>query len=202
MLFLVVQNNLGLNWLRYLLLIPIPIMLKLLIETGSRVSLISFVLMIIVGFYYVKKSGFFIKFFLFLALTAVAFFIYNFIFENQLILLRLISSIDDKDLAGRDLIFSEIWDVVKHNFIFGIGQDLELGENEVKVTIIATGFEDKDYEVEKLRYDCDWNWLIPVVNRIRLLRSTSYNKDNMRVVVILTDFPRILRYKTLIFNVL
>jgi len=43
------------------------------------------------------------------------------------------------------------------------------------------GFEDKDYEVEKLRYDCDWNWLIPVVNRIRLLRSTSYNKDNMRL---------------------
>lgn len=121
-LFLVVQNNLGLNWLRYLLLIPIPIMLKLLIETGSRVSLISFVLMILVGFYYVKKSGFFIKLFLFFALIAVAFFIYNLIFENQLILLRLSSSIEDKDLAGRDLIFSDIWDVVKYNFIFGIGQ--------------------------------------------------------------------------------
>jgi len=121
-LFLVIQNNLHLHWFRYFLLIPIPIMLKLLIETGSRVSLISFILMVLVGFYYVKKSGFFAKLFVLLALIGLVFYVYNFILENQLLLIRLTSSIDDKDLAGRDVIFSDIWGVVKYDFIFGIGQ--------------------------------------------------------------------------------
>ena len=97
-------------------------MLKLLIETGSRVSLISFILMMLVGFYYINKNGFFIKVFLFLIFSGLIFYIYNFVLENQFLLLRLSSSIEDKDLAGREVIYIEIWEVVKNNFLVGIGQ--------------------------------------------------------------------------------
>jgi O-antigen ligase len=121
-LFIVLQNSLQLNWVRYLLFLPIPNMLKLLIETGSRVSLISFILMMLVGFYYINKNGFFIKVFLFLIFSGLIFYIYNFVLENQFILLRLSSSIEDKDLAGREVIYIEIWEVVKNNFLVGIGQ--------------------------------------------------------------------------------
>jgi O-antigen ligase len=121
-LFIVIQNSLHFNWVRYLLFLPIPIMLKLLIETGSRVSLISFILMILVGFYFVKKNGIFIKVFLFLILSGLIFYIYKFVLENQILLLRLSSSIEDKDLGGREVIYTEISEVVKNNFLIGIGQ--------------------------------------------------------------------------------
>jgi O-antigen ligase len=121
-LFIVIQNSLHFNWLRYMLFFPIPIMLKLLIETGSRISLISFILMMFVGFYFVKKNGFLIKVLLFIIFSGLVFYIYNFILENQFLLLRLSSSIEDKDLAGREVIYIEIWEVIKNNFLIGIGQ--------------------------------------------------------------------------------
>ena len=37
-------------------------------------------------------------------------------------LLRLISSVEDKDLSGREVAYAEIWEVVNNNFVFGIGQ--------------------------------------------------------------------------------
>ncbi len=121
-LFIVIQNSLNFNWVRFSLFLPIPIMLKLLIETGSRVSLISFILMTLVGFYFVKKNGISIKIILLLIFGTLIFYIYNFVIENQFLLLRLSSSIEDKDLAGRDVIYAEIWEVVKNNLFFGIGQ--------------------------------------------------------------------------------
>lgn len=35
--------------------------------------------------------------------------------------------------------------------------------------LIAEFMGSKDYKVEELRYDCDWNWLIPVISKIRTL---------------------------------
>jgi O-antigen ligase len=121
-LFIVIQNSLHFNWVRYLLFLPIPIMLKLLIETGSRVSLISFILMILIGFYFVKKNGILIKVLLLLIFSGLILYIYNFVLDNQFLLLRLSSSIEVKDLAGREVIYAEIWEVVKNNFVIGIGQ--------------------------------------------------------------------------------
>lgn len=121
-LFLVIQNSLHFNWLRYLLLLPIPVMLKLLIDTGSRVSFVSLILMILLGFYFVKKNGILIKILLLFILSGLILYMYNFLIENEFLLLRLFSSIEDKDLAGRDVIYDELLQVVKNNFVFGIGQ--------------------------------------------------------------------------------
>ncbi len=121
-IFLVIQNTLQFNLLRYCLFLPIPLMLKLLIDTGSRVSLISLVLMMLVGFLLVKKNGTVIKITIFLIFTGSVLFFYNFILENPILLLRLSSSIETNDLAGREVIYAEIWDVVSNNLFLGIGQ--------------------------------------------------------------------------------
>jgi O-antigen ligase len=121
-LFLVIQNSFHLNWVRYLLLLPIPMMLEVLIETGSRVSFVSLILMIFVGLYFVKKNGISMKIVILLIFSGLILSLYKFLIENQFFLLRLISSVEDKDLSGREVAYAEIWEVVNNNFVFGIGQ--------------------------------------------------------------------------------
>jgi O-antigen ligase len=121
-LFIVFQNNLKLNKLRFILLIPIPIMFKLLIETGSRVSIISLLLMVLLSIYYIKINKLYIKLTLLIFVFILTFIAFQFILQNQLLLLRLFSSLENKDIGGRDVIFLEIWNQVRYYPILGIGQ--------------------------------------------------------------------------------
>lgn len=121
-LFIVFQNNLNLNKLRFILLVPIPIMFKLLIETGSRVSIISLLLMVILSIYYLKFKNYYIKIILLFFVLVIIFIAFQFVLQNQLLLLRLYSSIENNDIGGREVIFLEIWDKVKYYPILGIGQ--------------------------------------------------------------------------------
>lgn len=122
LLFIVVQNNLNLNLLRYLFLSPVFLMFELLNETGSRVSFISFILMLLTGLFFITIPGRMTKMFLVLIIFGFFYYIVNLLLDNPLLLLRLSSSAENSDIAGRDVIFSNIWDVVKNDFLLGIGQ--------------------------------------------------------------------------------
>ena len=126
--FIIFRNNLKFNKLRFLLLLPIPIMIKLLIETGSRVSLLSFLLMLILGIYHINFKNQIIKIGLFVLIFFSLFIAFQFVLDNQVLLLRLYSSFENNDIGGREVIYLEIWDLVKHYPILGIGQT---GYNEV-----------------------------------------------------------------------
>ncbi len=121
-LFIVLQNNLKINKLRFLLLVPIPIMFKLLIETGSRVSIISLLFMIILAIYYLKFNNYLVKIILLIFVVISIFIAFQFVLQNQLLLVRLYSSVENNDIGGREVIFLEIWNKVKYYPIFGIGQ--------------------------------------------------------------------------------
>jgi O-antigen ligase len=122
LLFVVVQNNLNLNLLRYILLLPVFLMLALLNDTGSRVSLISLILMLLTGLFFIRIPGRMANFFLVIIIFGFFYYLINLVLDNPLLLLRLSSSVENNDIAGRDVIFSDIWDVVKNEFLLGIGQ--------------------------------------------------------------------------------
>lgn len=120
-ILLVFQNRLNISKTRYLLLAALPVMLKLLIETGSRVAIIAFVIMFVaVGFLFKTKKTWYKA--LFFTLTAVAFvFIIQYIMQSEVIMHRLIKSKEEGDFAGRDLIWRKLIPLIEEHPVFGVG---------------------------------------------------------------------------------
>jgi O-antigen ligase len=122
LVFAVLQNRLRLNKLRYLLLLPIPIMLELMAVTASRVALISFVLCLIVGILFFKTKRSWVKIAAFAVGFVVLLFMYQFFMQYETLILRLLQSYEGGDLAGRSEIYETVWPVIIDNPIFGIGE--------------------------------------------------------------------------------
>jgi len=119
---IVVQNKLKLGWIRYLLLIPIPLMLKLLAETGSRVAIIAFILCFITGVFLLKTKKKWIKGIAILVAIIMGVLIWRFLMQYDTLILRLIQSYEEGDLSGRDAIYQGVITVILKNPIWGIGE--------------------------------------------------------------------------------
>jgi O-antigen ligase len=122
-LFLIlIQNTLEFSKLRFLLIIPIPIMFLLMIETGSRVSIISLAISFLIGIFLMKAKTISLKFlFLFFALL-LGLYTLDYIIQSELIMMRLSRSFEDGDLSNRDMIWNTIVPIFQENFVFGIGK--------------------------------------------------------------------------------
>lgn len=121
-LFLAVfQNRLKLGKMRFLLLTPIPIMMKLMAETGSRVAAISFILAFTVGVLLFKTKKLRSKILL-LSVGAIIFISgWQFLMQVEVLKLRLFQTIQEGDLANRNLIWNELLPLIHSNPIFGVG---------------------------------------------------------------------------------
>ena len=120
-LMAVLQNRLKLGKLRYLLLIPIPIMLQLMAESGSRVSFIAFVSAFIIGILLFKTKNVWRKVAIFTAGVFAFIFVWQFLMQSGILKLRLLESIQEGDLSKREILWQALFPLVKSNPIIGVG---------------------------------------------------------------------------------
>jgi hypothetical protein len=118
----VLQNKLKLGKVRYLLLLPIPLMLQLMADTASRVAFIAFVLSFVVGVLFLQVKSRWLKLVVILIGTVVFVAILQYLLHSELLMARLIASYQIGDLSGRQQIYNRILSVVEQNLIFGIGK--------------------------------------------------------------------------------
>jgi len=117
----VVQNKLELGKIRYLLLIPIPVMFQLLAETASRKALIVFLLCFIVGVMLFKTKKHWTKIII-LASGIIGFLIIlQNIIQYDILMFRILKTYESRDLSGRYEIYTSIIPVIQQHPIFGIG---------------------------------------------------------------------------------
>jgi len=107
---------------RFLLLGPVLIMVKLMADTGSRLSFISFALAFIALIVLYKAKNKWNKIGVLIIGSASFTYFLSFIFQSEVLMLRLLQTVADEDLAGRDEVWYQIIDVVRNNLFFGIGQ--------------------------------------------------------------------------------
>jgi len=110
------------NFLKTILyLFPIPFLLILLIDTGSRVSLISVSLALMFSFLFIKKKYLTSKLLFIICGVILLFYGINFVFESDVMGSRIQKTIDDGTLAGRDEIWKRVTPFILDNLIFGVG---------------------------------------------------------------------------------
>jgi O-antigen ligase len=122
LLLAVIKNTLGLGRIRYLFLLPIPIMIGLMVETGSRHAVLAFFMVFIAGLalYKTEKQRWKILAFCIGIITVLV--IYQYIMQNEVIRTRLLQSIYEGNLSDRDIIWKNMVPLIKSNPIFGVGQ--------------------------------------------------------------------------------
>jgi O-antigen ligase len=127
----IVENKLQIGKKRFLLLLPLPIMLRLMLDTGSRTAFLSFVVMFMVGLFFIKTKKWWYKIIVIILGATVAFYVGGYVVQSDIIMLRLYRSLDSGDLAGRDIIWQSLMPIIEKNYLFGIGETgyaLKIGE--------------------------------------------------------------------------
>lgn len=122
LLITIVQNPLHLKKIRFIFIAALPLMLKLMAESGSRVAFISFVVMFLMGTLLIKTKKSWYKIGVLILGVVVFFIIIQYILQSEVLLTRLIKSFEEGDLAGRDVIWQNIIPLIKANPILGVGQ--------------------------------------------------------------------------------
>ncbi|RZK27007.1 MAG: O-antigen ligase family protein [Flavobacterium sp.] len=116
------QNRIKLGKWRFLFLVPIPFMIGLMASTGSRVSVISLFLCFVVGVVIVRGGGPFRKFAIFLSAVLIGVYLFNYLLDSEVIYNRLMQASEQGDLAGRDIIWGKVVQLIEANPIIGVGQ--------------------------------------------------------------------------------
>lgn len=124
-----VQNRLKLGWYRFLLLLPIPIMIKLLFETGSRFGFIAFALSFGAGVLLYKTKNIWRKLAVFVIGIASMIAIVIILMQSETMVERLELTAETGDTAGRTNIWQNLLPIIKENPVFGIGQTGYLSES-------------------------------------------------------------------------
>jgi O-antigen ligase len=119
--YMVFLNPLKMKKRRYLLLLFFPIMLSLMVETGSRVAFISFSLCFLVGVLLVKTKYFYGKVLIIIAGICVSVYLLNYVLSSEILYQRLQNSAQNRDLAGRDNIWASLFPILQKNPFFGVG---------------------------------------------------------------------------------
>jgi O-antigen ligase len=122
LLLAIIQNRLGLRpTTRVLLILPIPVMMRALAETGSRVAFISFGAAFIVGVLLFRTKKVWGKVAAFVVGVGASIPVWQFLMESETMATRLALTAEKGDLSGRDAIWEALVPLVKSNPIFGVG---------------------------------------------------------------------------------
>lgn len=120
--YLVFQNKLGLGDKRYLLLIPIPLMISLMISTGSRVAIISFGAIFITELLMIKTKNISTKVIIFILGFFFALYVFNLVTSSDVLYNRLVNSAENEDLGGRADLWVNLIPLIENNIFFGVGK--------------------------------------------------------------------------------
>jgi O-antigen ligase len=122
LLLTVFQNNLNIGKYRFLLLLPIPLMVHLMALSASRVAIVSFLLSFIAGAFLLRSATPLRK----VAIIGVSIIIFAIVIKTllntEVLRLRILQSIQERDLSGRELIWQKIMPLIKEHPIFGMGR--------------------------------------------------------------------------------
>lgn len=122
LIYLVVSDNLSLKLWRFLLLLPIPIMLTFMFETGSRKAFLSFALAFIVGVFFYKSGRKWYKIFIVVTAFIASTFFIQLLLESDVLYNRLLITGEEGNLGGREEIWSKIVPFIQDNIIWGKGK--------------------------------------------------------------------------------
>jgi O-antigen ligase len=118
----VLQDRLKLGKWRYLLLVPLPFMMQLVVMSASRVALVAFGLALVTVVVVFKTKRVLVKIGL-LGLGAIAAFaVWQSVVADEAFSTRLLSSVYDYDLSGRDAIWEDLLPLVVKRPFFGSGE--------------------------------------------------------------------------------
>lgn len=117
-----IQNRLRLGKSRYFFLLGLPFIFNSMIATGSRVSLIAFLLAYISFIFMHKSRNKWGKPVLILAGFFMIIYIWQVLLKSEVIVQRLIQSIQEGDLSERDTIWKMVIPFWLENPIFGFGE--------------------------------------------------------------------------------
>lgn len=155
----IVKDSLNLRLLRFVWLVPLIPMVILLLTTGSRVAFISFMLSIIIYVILFKNNNLLVRILVWVLGSFALFLIYQYLLNsNSIILDRLLTTIDDGNLSGRDDILESLWPYVLQNLFGGLGQTgyVDVAQEALgKVSVIGGvtyGFSPHNVIVEILLY--------------------------------------------------
>jgi O-antigen ligase len=118
----VFQNRLELGRIRYVLLLPIPLMIQLMAATQSRVSFVAFILSFLAGIWLLKTNKIWGKLVVLVVGAALLVGIWHLIINVEGMRLRLLQSIHERDLSGREDIWATIIPLIRENIVFGVGR--------------------------------------------------------------------------------
>jgi O-antigen ligase len=107
---------------RYLLLFLIPSLFTFMVQTGSRLSMISFVLGVIFFILLSNRIKTSKKIFTLLGVFCFTLVVFSLFLKNSLIAERLFLVLNDGDTANREIIWLKLLDVFSNNYFFGVGE--------------------------------------------------------------------------------
>ena len=103
--------------LRFLFLVPIPLMIFTIAESGSRLAFISFFLSILVFFLIQKNKYLYQRIIMLLIFILSLVILYFFISQYQFLIYRILGTLFMGEISGRDESFLIIFKIIKDNFL-------------------------------------------------------------------------------------
>jgi len=117
----VVVNPLKIGYSRFLLLLPIPLIFELLAVSASRSAVFSFIIALVAGGFLTKTGKRWVKVLVILSVIAILLVILSFLMQYEVFRIRLMNTIWERDLSGRDIIWRNLLPLIRDNPIFGVG---------------------------------------------------------------------------------
>jgi O-antigen ligase len=106
---------------RYLLLITIAPLLNMIAQSGSRVTFVSFILLLLL-FFILRGGKNTTKKIVFLVVGVVSVYLaFSYLMSFDILRNRMLNTVEDRDLSGRDLIWETYFPLVQKNPVFGVG---------------------------------------------------------------------------------
>ncbi len=109
-------------WIKGLLLLSVPFSFTFLLDTGSRVSVLSLGLALLISAALIRTDKWYKKAILYVGLGFILYKGINVTMKSGIIIDRLTKTVEEGDLAGRDRIWTVTLQYIENNIIFGGGR--------------------------------------------------------------------------------
>jgi O-antigen ligase len=193
-LSLVIENKLQLSGRRFWLLPFLLPFLKIIAETGSRVTFFGLMISLVVFFSIQKRKQVIKKFLIYgIGVVAVAL-VYYYLMSNKLLQERIQITLKYGDLAGRDNIWRAILPVVLDNLFLGIGAN---GYSRLSFNVFGYFTSPHNVFIELMAYGGLIGLFTFILFYYRLTRiAWQINKDHTYALPIVLLFFILLNFLT------
>ncbi len=149
LIYLTIHDIFNLKLWRLFFLLPLPVMLLFMIETGSRKAFIGFIAAFIIGTILFRSRKHWYKSILLIASGAISLYIYQLVLQSQTLYRRFLMTLEEGSLGGREDIWSTIIPLIQDNLLFGVGKT---GYHEFSVAKFGSLMSPHNVLIEVLVY--------------------------------------------------